>query len=84
MRPSSLEHDDCVTIDVEPFSDRVFRVSDIEVSDIGLTEVVVVTLVSDDMGLSLTGTTADSIFTIEDRNTGDEYSVFDQQIETLK
>jgi hypothetical protein len=98
-RPRNLEHDDRISIGSEPLSGRTFRVSDVEVEDIGITETVAVTLVSlsceshdsrDERGeasaregadkYSMVGTTADSSFTAEDLETGEEYTVFAQHI----
>jgi len=79
-RPRNLEHDDRISIGSGPLSGRTFRVSDVEVEDIGITETVAVTLVSGSDKYSMVGTTADSSFTAEDLETGEEYTVFAQHI----
>lgn len=43
---SALESDDRITIDAKPMGGATFRVSDVEVEGIGITEVVAVSLVS--------------------------------------
>jgi hypothetical protein len=80
-RPRDLQHDDRITFRHEALSGRVFRVSDVEVTDIGITETVAVTLLSDGESATLTGATADSTFTVE--FDGDEYTVFAQRIELV-
>jgi methionine aminopeptidase len=62
----------------EPLSDLTFRVSDTEVTDIGITETIAVTLVSDAdeaSNYALVGTTADSAFTLEEIDGDDEVRV---------
>ena len=60
-KPQELQSGDDVSIDRDLLSDVVFRVSDVQVKDIGIAEVVVVTLVSDSKSVgiydyTLTGT----------------------------
>lgn len=45
MRPSDVEHDDRLSIDHKALSGREFRVSDVDVENIGITETVAVRLV---------------------------------------
>lgn len=80
-RPQTLEPDDRIRIDHEALSGRTFRVSDVDVSDVGITETVAVTLVGGSERFALTGTTADSSFTLEDVDTGEEWTVFAQRID---
>lgn len=81
MRPSKLEHDDRISIDHKALSGRTFRVSDLGVANVGITETVTVTLVSGDTQFVLTGTVDDSAFSIECVNGDDEWTVFAQHIE---
>jgi hypothetical protein len=81
MRPSDLEKDDHISIDQGGLSDATFRVSSVEVEDIGITEVVAVGLVSGCDTYSLTGATADSAFTLEHRDSDEEWQVFVNFIE---
>jgi len=66
--PRELQAGDIVEIHTEALSDVLWRVSDTEVEDIGITETFAVTLVSDADGdsraYSIVGTTADSTATI--------------------
>lgn len=80
MRPRNLEQDDHISIDKEGLSDAQFRVSSIEVEAIGITEVVAVGLVCGCDRYALTGATADSSFTLEHRESDEEWQVFAQFI----
>lgn len=76
-----IEEDDRIIIDTEPLSGVTFRVSDKQVNDIGLTETLAVTLVSDtESNWSIVGTTADSQVTLEEIGGDGEVQVFWQQI----
>jgi hypothetical protein len=46
MKPNTLDDDQRISIDTEPLNDATFRVSDTVVEDIGITQVVGVTLLS--------------------------------------
>lgn len=81
MNPSKLQKDDRVNFDHDGLSGCTFRVSDVEVQDVGITEVVAVGLVCGCDTYALTGATADSQFTVEHRDTGEAWQVFKQQIE---
>jgi hypothetical protein len=77
-----IEEDDHISIDAEAFSDALFRVSDKQVDDIGITETLAVTLLSDSAGTwALVGTTSDSQVTLEEIDGDGEVQVFWQQIE---
>lgn len=64
-----LQTGDIISIDAEPFSESLWRVSDVTVKDIGITETYAVALVcaaeGDDTSWVTTGTTADSQTTFE-------------------
>jgi hypothetical protein len=46
MKPNTLDDEQRISIDTEPLNDATFRVSDTVVEDIGITQVVGVTLLS--------------------------------------
>jgi len=83
MRPSDLEHDDRISIDTEALRDATFRVSDVEVEDIGITEVVAVTLLCGCQRYAITGATADSSFTLEHLDGDDEWTVLTKDITVI-
>lgn len=66
--PRELQASDIVEIHTEALSDALWRVSDTEVEDIGITETYAVTLVSasedDGRAYAIVGTTADSVATL--------------------
>lgn len=76
-----IEEGDHISIDTERFSDALFRVSDKQVKDIGISETLAVTLVSESVGdWALVGTTSDSQITAEKIDGDGEVQVFWQQI----
>jgi len=77
--PRELQASDIVEVHTEALSDALWRVSDTEVEDIGITETFAVTLVSDADGdsraYSIVGTTADSTATLVEVEGDDEHTV---------
>lgn len=77
--PRDLQQGDPVEIAEEPLTDLQFRVSDVEVEDIGITETFAVTLVShadDEPNYAIVGTTADSTATLSEIDGDAEHTVF--------
>lgn len=85
MRPRDLEKDDTVAFDGHvDLRGAHFRVSDVEVEDVGITEVVAVTLVCGCEPYKITGTTADARFTLETLDGDDEWEVWEPQINVVE
>ena len=81
-----LSKDDIVEIDEEALSGSQWRVSDVEVEDIGITETFAVSLVSasqDTLNYSIVGTTGDNVVTLSALDDDLEYRVFWQQISVV-
>jgi len=82
--PRELQAGDIVEIHHEPLSDVLWRVSDTQVEDIGITETFAVTLVStadgDGRAYAAVGTTADSQFTLEEVDGDAEHNLFWKQV----
>lgn len=81
-----LEEDDIVEIDETALSGSQWRVSDVQVEDIGITETLAVSLVSasqDTLNYSIVGTTGDSVVTLSAIDSDDEHRVFWQQMEVV-
>lgn len=77
----NIEEGDRIRIDTQPLSDAVFRVSEKEVTDIGLTETLVVTLVSEaEEGWRITGTTGGSQVTVKRIDDDRSVQVFWKQV----
>lgn len=77
-----IEEDDYITIDIDALSGALFRVSDKQVDNIGITETIAVTLVSDAHGdWSFVGTTADSYMTLEEIDGDGSHTVFWKDME---
>ena len=77
---TKLRVGDVVTIDTDAFSGSTLEVSDVEVEDIGITETVAVALVNDDTLYSIVGTTADSLFTITNKETEEQFRMMASDI----
>jgi hypothetical protein len=81
MNPTELQHDDHASIDTEPLAGTLWRVSDVEVQDIGIATTFAVTLVSDSEQWSLIGTTEGETCTASPVESDDEYDVRFDSIE---
>jgi hypothetical protein len=82
MNPTNLQRDDHITFDLDALPDNC-RVSDTELKQIGITDVLAVTLIADDSEYLLSGTTDGSTYTVERVDTDQEWDVFTQQIERV-